>query len=369
MNQPNEQVTQQPPQYYPAAGYPQPQPQAVYQPYPVYQPVYQAPGFAIKRKDPRKTGAVRTLNKLALLMVAQTALSFVLQIGAVILCTGTGIDIYNDELALVLLSIGLSPICTAGPPLVYMLFGKKDWNFHLRFGRANVFGCLLVILAGLGVCLAANFPAAAVREVLEGLGAKEPDSVLGQGGGWLSFVTAFLGVAVMVPMPEEFALRGGIRSGPRRYGTGFAIAASAMIFGAAHLSISSVVFATIAGAAMGLAYVLTGNLWVSVCIHALNNGIAVIESYSDLIVGPGRQELLAGITMLVVCAVGVIALVVLLILRKTLFPKREPMVPADGVLYPPLGAGESVVTMLKSPVLWAILAMVLVETAMMFVVL
>ena len=126
MNQPNEQVTQQPPQYYPAAGYPQPQPQAVYQPYPVYQPVYQAPGFAIKRKDPRKTGAVRTLNKLALLMVAQTALSFVLQIGAVILCTGTGIDIYNDELALVLLSIGLSPICTAGPPLVYMLFGKKD---------------------------------------------------------------------------------------------------------------------------------------------------------------------------------------------------------------------------------------------------
>jgi membrane protease YdiL (CAAX protease family) len=302
-------------------------------------------------------------------MVAQTALSFILQLGAVLLCTSTGLDIYSDELALVLLSIGLAPICTAGPPLVYMLLGKKDWNFHLRFGRANVFGCLLVILAGLGVCLAANLPAAVVREVLEGLGAKEPDSVLGQGGGWLSFIAELLGVAVMVPMLEEFAFRGVILSGLRRYGTGFAIAASSVIFGMAHMSLSSVVFATIAGVAMGLAYVLTGNLWTSVCIHALNNGIAVIESYSDLILGEGRQELLAGITMLVVCAVGVIALVMLLILRKTLFPKREPLAPADGVLYQPLGFGEAVVTLLKSPVLWAILAMVLVETALMFIVL
>ena len=173
----------------------------------------------------------------------------------------------------------------------------------------------------------------------------------------------------MVPMLEEFAFRGVILSGLRRYGTGFAIAASSVIFGMAHMSLSSVVFATIAGVAMGLAYVLTGNLWTSVCIHALNNGIAVIESYSDLILGEGRQELLAGITMLVVCAVGVIALVMLLILRKTLFPKREPLAPADGVLYQPLGFGEAVVTLLKSPVLWAILAMVLVETALMFIVL
>lgn len=376
MNQPNEQVTQQAAQNHPGAGYSQgyePRQQAVYQPYTVYQPYpapqYQAPGFSRKRRDPRKAGALSTLNKLGLLMVAQTALSFILQLGAVLLCTSTGLDIYSDELALVLLSIGLAPICTAGPPLVYMLLGKKDWNFHLRFGRANVFGCLLVILAGLGVCLAANLPAAVVREVLEGLGAKEPDSVLGQGGGWLSFIAELLGVAVMVPMLEEFAFRGVILSGLRRYGTGFAIAASSVIFGMAHMSLSSVVFATIAGVAMGLAYVLTGNLWTSVCIHALNNGIAVIESYSDLILGEGRQELLAGITMLVVCAVGVIALVMLLILRKTLFPKREPLAPADGVLYQPLGFWEAVVTLLKSPVLWAILAMVLVETALMFIVL
>lgn len=389
MNQPNQQVTQN----YPGMGYPQgwsgcypqqPQFQAqpvpvqqaaqpqVYQQYPVYQPYpaypapqVTAPGFALRQKDPRKSGALRTLNKMGLLMVAQTGLSFLLQLAIIIVCMGVGIDIYYDSLALVMISVGLSPICTAVPPLLYMLVGNKDWNFHLRFGRASPVGCLLVILAGLGVCMMANFPAAMVRELLEELGATEPESALGQGGGWVNFTVELLGVAVMVPMLEEFAFRGVILSGLRRYGTAFAVAASSLIFGMAHMSASSVVFATIAGLAMGTAYVMTGNLWVTVCIHALNNGIAVIESYSDLLLGAGRQELLAGITMLVVCAVGIIALVLLMVLRGRLFPKKEPMVPADGELYAPLDVGEAAVTMLKSPVLWAILAMVLVETAMM----
>lgn len=386
MNQPNEQATytqaagglqpplppQQPaPQPWQQPVYQtqyqtQPQYQTQYQPYPY--PAYysgQAPGFAIRQKDPRKTGALSALNKLALLMVAQTALSFLIQLGAVIVLNGMGIDLFQDNLALVLLSVGIAPVCTAGPPLLYMAAGKKDWNLHLRFERAGFAGCLLVILAGLGICLGANIPAAVVRMALEGAGAVEPDSVLGQGGGWVSFVVELLGIAVMVPMLEEFAFRGVILSGLNRYGTGFAIAASSLIFGMAHMSLSTVVFAVIAGAAMGTAYVLTGNLWVSVAIHALNNAIAVIESYSDLLFGPGHQELLSGITMLAALGVGAVALVLLIVLRKRLFPKREPIAPSEGQR--PLDFGESAVTMLKSPVLWAILAMVLVETAMMFV--
>lgn len=366
----------QPPNQPPFRPAAQPLQQTAYQAYPPYQPYpayqtaqFQAPGFAIRKRDPRKTGALRTLNKLGLLMVAQTALSFLLQLAVVIACMSVGINIYDindDNLALVMLSIGMTPLCTGLPPLIYMLVGNKDWNFHLRFGRANILGCLLAVVGGLGVCMAANIPAAVVSQALEYLGAAEPETVLGQGGGWVSFTTELLGVAVLVPMLEEFAFRGVILSGLRRYGTGFAIAASSVIFGMAHMSLSSVVFATIAGAAMGTAYVLTGNLWVSVTIHALNNAISIIESYSDLLLGEGNQELLSGIIMLTACAAGIVSLVLLLVLRRRLFPKREPLVPADGELWAPLSFEEAAVTMLKSPVLWAIVAMVLVETAMMF---
>ncbi len=357
---------------FPAQAVQQAQPSFQYPPvyYPAPMPAAQAPAFAVKRKDPRKSGALGTLNAMGLLMVAQTALSFLLGMAVQMACMGLGVDLEGDSLAMVMLSIGLSPICTAAPPLVYMLAGRKDWNFHLRFEKCSFIGCVLMIIAGLGVCMAANFPAAVVKELLEDLGARELDSVLGQGGGWFSFAAEFLGVAVMVPMLEEFAFRGVILSGLRRFGTGFAIGASAVIFGMAHMQLSSVVFATIAGAAMGLAYVITGNLWVSVCIHGLNNGIAVIESYYYLFMGWGesKQQLLAGATMLIACALGMTALVLLIVLRRRLFPKKEPMVPADGVLYAPLGAGESIVTMMKSVVLWAIVAMVAVETLMLFII-
>lgn len=349
---------------------PQPQPQVWQQPQPQQQAAWQpAPAFAIKRRDLRRSGAVRTLNMVGLVMVAQTALSFVLSLLAMMASMAAGVNIYSDNLALVLLSIGMSPLCTAGPPLVYMLAGRKDWNFHLRFGKSSFIGCLLVVVAGLGICMAANIPAALLSDLLERLGSQESESVLGQGGGWINFAVEFIGVAVLVPMLEEFAFRGVILSSLRRFGTGFAIAASSVIFGMAHMSASSVVFATIAGAAMGAAYVVTGNLWVSVCIHALNNGIAVIESYSALFVGAGseRQELLSGLTMLGVCGLGIVAIALLLALWKRLFPRREPMVPADGVLYAPMNFGEAAVTMVKSPVLWAILAMVLVELAMTFI--
>lgn len=365
--QPQTQQAWQPPQ---PVWQPQPQPQVWQQPQPQQQAAWQpAPAFAIKRRDPRRSGAVRTLNMVGLVMVAQTALSFVLSLLAMMASMAAGVNIYSDNLALVLLSIGMSPLCTAGPPLVYMLAGRKDWNFHLRFGRSSFIGCLLVVVAGLGICMAANIPAALLSDLLERLGSQESESVLGQGGGWINFAVEFIGVAVLVPMLEEFAFRGVILSSLRRFGTGFAIAASSVIFGMAHMSASSVVFATIAGVAMGAAYVVTGNLWVSVCIHALNNGIAVIESYSALFVGAGseRQELLSGLTMLGVCGLGIVAIALLLALWKRLFPRREPMVPADGVLYAPMNFGEAAVTMVKSPVLWAILAMVLVELAMTFI--
>lgn len=339
------------------------QAQPYYPQIPAYPPQQAAPGFAIRYKDPRKTGAVRTLNIMGLLLVAQLALTFLLQSAVTYGCMAAGFNISGSLLAQMLLAIALSPIGTASPFLFYMLVGKKDWNWHLRFERLGFFSSLLTIFAGLGVCMAANFPAGLVDELLGDLGAKKLPSVLGQGGGWLNFIVEFLGVAVLVPMMEEFAFRGVLLSSLRRYGTGFAIAASGFIFGLAHMSLTSVVFATISGIALGIAYVLTGNLWVTVFIHALNNGIVVVESYSRLFVSESNRALLEGGIMLGSLVLGCLCLALLLIFRKRCFPRKAPQ---DAAQLPPLRFGESLACMLKSPVLWSIVAMVLMENALLF---
>lgn len=351
----------QPPAY---GGYPPAGAQPCYAQAPAYPP-QQAPEFALRYKDPRKTGAVRTLNIMGLLLVSQIALSLALQLAAVYGCLAMGFNLYNDSLAQLLLSLGLSPICTVAPFLFYMLAGKKDWNWHFRFERRGGIAALLVVFATLGVCMAANFPAGLVSQLLGRLGAKEVPTVLGRGG-WTSFIVELVGVAVLVPVMEEFAFRGVLLSALRRYGTGFAIAASGLIFGMAHISPSGVVFATISGMAMGTAYVLTGNLWITVLIHSLNNMIATAQNYSWLFVSSEKQAAINGEVTLSFIGVGVVCLVLLLIFRKRLFPREaQPQPPMDAAL-PPLRFGEGLLCMVKSPVLWAIIAMLLVETALLF---
>lgn len=334
---------------------------------PAYQAMQaaQAPAFAVRQKDPRRVGAGRTLNRMGLLMVAQTVLSLVLQLAVILICLSWG-DISPDIQAQVIMVIGLSPICTAGPMLCYMCVGHKDWNQYLRFERRGFFGGLLVVFAALGICMAANIPAGLVDELLKDLGAREAADVLGEGGSWVNFAIEFVGVAVLVPLMEEFAFRGVILSSLRKHGTAFAIIASGIIFGMAHMSLTSVVFAMIAGIAMGAAYVITGNLWVTVAIHALNNGLAVIESYSGLVMGEAQQELFNGAVTIAAMALGGVCLLILLIFRRKLF-KNGPSVPPVDAVNPPLKVGEILGRLVKSPVLWAILAMVLVETAMLFV--
>ena len=355
-----------------AQPYPQQPPQAAYPGYPPYPapqpPVYapQPPSFAVRHKDPRKTGAVRTLNRMGLLMVTQLVLSLALSMAAIYGCFLAGINVYADGgAAQVVLSIGLAPLCTAGPMLVYMLAGKKDWNAYFRFERRGFLAGLLVVFAGLGVALAANYPAGLLESLLESLGARKIPSVVGEGGGWPEFIVEFLGLAVLVPVMEEFAFRGVVLSSLRRYGTGFAIVASGLIFGMAHMSIYSAVFAVIAGIAMGAAYVLTGNLWVTVLIHMLNNGIATVQSYAGLLVGPDNAMALQGALLLGFIALGLLCLVLLLVFRRRLFKEGPSLPPADAV-QPKLTPGEAAGCIVKSPVIWAIFAMVLVETALLF---
>ena len=101
-------------------------------------------------------------------------------------------------------------------------------------------------------------------------------------------------------------------------------------------------------------------------IHALNNGLAVIESYCGQFLGDDGAEMFNLFVMLGAIGLGVVCLLILLIARRHLF-KNGPSAPASDAVNPPLSGGEVIGRLVKSPVLWAILAMVLVETAMLFV--
>lgn len=359
-----------PPQPYPGGGYQAPPPVRpgstawVPVPAPACPMPQGAPAFSLK--DPRKTGGVRRLNLAAAVVMTQTGLSLVVQLVIMFILAAGGVSLENDSLGLLWLSAAISPLCTALPCLIYMWAGHYDWNEFFRFERPGFLTGLLCVLGGLGMCMAANYPAFLMEDLLKSIGMDPSagNTPLNPEHSFTGFLLQFAVVAVLVPVMEEFAFRGVLFSSLRRYGLGFAVVGSALVFGMAHLALSNAVFAFIAGLAMSYVYAKTENLWLTVFIHALNNGIAVVEDNAALLVGESGVDALIAYLTFIPLALGALSLVLLIVLRrKKLFGKGRP---ADqGQAMRPLGAGEALGCCVKSVALWGLFLIVLGCTALL----
>lgn len=360
-------VSQQPIQ----ASYPPP-PYGAYPAYPAYPavpaypypPAYPpAPAFTQGGrpvKNPQRKAATRTLNRMCLLVLAQLAASILWETLLVTAMTLLGINILADELALSWLSGALVPLSTALPFFLYIVAGHRDTADHLKFQRVGFFTGLLCVLAGLGLSLLANYPAFMLQDLLGRFGYESAASALPYNTQtWAGFALDMAVIAVLVPFLEEFAFRGVLVSALRPYGTGFAIVASGLVFGFAHIDGPNALFATGAGLVFGFLYARTNNLWLTVWIHALNNGLATIGSYSGLFVPESSEIWFNALLTLGPIALGLLALLLLLIFRRGIFT-RPPLY--DGPPQP-LGAGQAAAAVLRAPLLWALAAIVVAYTA------
>ena len=198
------------------AGYPAAPAGALYVPYVPAPPA--GPRFsAAPQKDPRKSGGRRAVNLMSLLILLQALLSVGIQLAVMGVSAVMGSTLlYTDELAYTWFVLAMSPLSTALPFFVYMLVGKKDWSRYLRFEKTGFFTGLLLVFASLGLCLLADYPAYAIEVLLESLGASSASAAAPQISSMEGFWLELAGVAVLVPVLEEFAFRGALLSGLRR---------------------------------------------------------------------------------------------------------------------------------------------------------
>ena len=85
----------------------------------------------------------------------------------------------------------------------------------------------------------------------------------------------FLAIVVAAPLFEEITCRGIVLPALRkRWGTGIAIAGSAVVFGAMHMNPWQFFYATILGLTLGWLRVQSGSILPGILLHALNNGIS-----------------------------------------------------------------------------------------------
>ena len=98
----------------------------------------------------------------------------------------------------------------------------------------------------------------------------------------LTNVLTFIFVAIQAAIFEELLFRKAFIDYSKKWGTLFSIIISSIFFGLIHVNINQIIFAIPAGLLFGTVYALTGNISLSMILHFINNGYAVIMNiYQD----------------------------------------------------------------------------------------
>ena len=126
--------------------------------------------------------------------------------------------------------------------------------------------------------------------------------------GAILFVVA---ITVVPAVVEEFAFRGVIMGSMKKYGSGFAVIASSVLFGLMHGNIVQIPFATALGLVLGYVTVMTGSIVPAMIIHFLNNLVAAAESVLSAFCAPWVDELATGLCFIIYLILGVAGLIMI----------------------------------------------------------
>lgn len=191
---------------------------------------------------------------------------------------------------------------------IYKFFGFRISDlisFKLPKGKNNFY----LFLLGISFCSFANIAAARLEQIFDRAGinyevdfGESPEGVFG-------FLLSFIATAIVPALVEEFACRGILLGSLKKYGEGFAIMASSLLFGLMHSNFEQIPFAFLVGLVLGYITIKSGSIWVAILVHAFNNSISIIYTY--LLSGlSGVAQNISYIIFLILCMLaGLFAMV------------------------------------------------------------
>lgn len=214
---------------------------------------------------------------------------------------------------------------------------------------------LLLILAGFGGCILANYITVFLRAFGEGFGIYSNYTAMQDPSSTLDVVMIFIGSSLVPPLIEEFAMRGVLLQSLRKYGNTFAIFASAILFGVFHGNAVQMPFAFLCGLVIGYAVVATESIWTGVIIHALMNAMSAISSALVYYV----DEYASNTFFYVASAIGIVAGILAFIIYATKY-KNDQTLKITGD-FSDASTGEKLVKFITSPILIVAIILFVVE--------
>lgn len=191
--------------------------------------------------------------------------------------------------------------------------------------KTPVSTAILGICFGTFICTLANFPAEWVIQWQQSMGYSGVIPSYEVTGEPAVQALYFFSVAILPPLVEEFFFRGVILRMFRRFGDGFAVVASAVLFALFHGNMAQSLFALICGLVLGFLMVKTNNIWVPIGVHFVNNGISCVWSMLAVTAGTSVANAFSSWATIAILVLGLFSLILLIFKKRRFFslPKTE----------------------------------------------
>lgn len=186
----------------------------------------------------------------------------------------------DDSLSLIpdmLLNGVISLVGFGAVALIFCKVTRTDLNEILPGEKVPLKKLVGVVIIGFAISLSANY-IAQIFSVDLGIFGLETTYTSSETGStsWFEHIAYIITVAFVPAVTEEFVFRGCIMGRLKKFGDGFALFASALLFALMHGNLSQAPFALVVGLGLGWAVIYTGSVIPSMLIHFVNNFMSVI---------------------------------------------------------------------------------------------
>ncbi len=264
---------------------------------------------AIDRHDLRRDAHFVGLSLLAIMggmqvipYLYQPLLQLLVRLGWISPTQGTSVVSF---IGLTLLNAAFYLLQILLPVVAVTALCRRRINPFSEHRRLHPVSFAALVGIGMAACILANILSNYIVSFLSQYGIGSPDTTGGVEANPTSLLYGLLFTAVLPGLCEELIFRGYILQTLRRYGDGFAIVVSASLFALLHGNVQQIPFAFVVGLICGYVVVQTGNIWVAITIHTLNNSMAVLLNSFRRILTEPQNTVLNLVVPLVLVAIGV----------------------------------------------------------------
>lgn len=286
--------------------------QAQNQTYVTYIPYGLTPETFEERKKIKKSALT-----IGLALIIMSVISWLFSVSIGIILTSIGISSANvykflqDPAANQVFQIMVSSLIFTIPYI--FIFKTAGFNISelVPLAKPKKQSVLPLFLIGISFCSFANILVSLAGNVFSNLGIDYEVNFGENPQGVFGFLLSFLATVAVPALVEEFACRGLILGSLRKFGEGFAIFTSSIIFGVMHGNFEQMPFAFLVGLVLAFITVKSGTLWIAVAVHAFNNFASVFFKYAFVGVSRDIQNAVYTIFLTICLALGVFAIYLL----------------------------------------------------------